>query len=155
MIILQCHYGHLARILHWCTDQAMTSALDSMELTAAQGHVMGFLTRQKEPPCPRDIEVAFHMSHPTVSGLLARLEKKGFIEFRPDPADRRCKRIYILPKGNACHETMHRIIAENEEKVVAGFSEEEKAQFAALLQRAISNMGPGPCERKSKEESTK
>ena len=93
------------------------------------------------------------MSHPTVSGLLARLEKKGFIELRTDPVDRRCKRIYMLPKGHDCHETIHRIIAENEEKVVAGFSEDEKQQFAALLQRAISNMGINPCHRNPKEEN--
>ena len=146
------HYGHYLRILHWQFDQTVTGALAQMDLTASQGHIMGFLTHRKEPPCSRDIEEAFHLTHPTVSGLLGRLEKKGFIEFRPDPDDRRCKRIYILPKGRDCNETMHRVIKANEEKIVAGFSEEEKEQFAALLQRAIRNMGPGPCERNPKEE---
>ena len=152
MIFLRYHYGHLIRILHWCTDQSMTNALETMDLTAAQGHIMGFLAHQKQAPCPRDIEAEFQLSHPTVSGLLSRLEQKGFIELRTDPGDRRCKRIYVLPKGHACHETIHRIIDENEQKVVAGFSEEEKQQFAALLQRAISNMGPEPCHRNPKEE---
>ena len=150
---MQQHYGHQLRILHWQFDQAVSSALAQMDLTAAQGHIMGFLSHQKEPPCSKDIEEAFQLSHPPVSGLLSRLEKKGFIEFRPDPADRRCKRIYMLPKGHDCHETMHRIITENEEKVVAGFSEDEKQQFAALLQRAISNMGINPCHRNPKEEN--
>ena len=150
---MQQHYGHQLRILHWQFDQAVSSALAQMDLTAAQGHIMGFLSHRKEPPCSKDIEEAFQLSHPTVSGLLSRLEKKGFIEFRPDPADRRCKRIYMLPKGHACHETMHRIITENEEKVVAGFSEDEKQQCAALLQRAISNMGINPCHRNPKEEN--
>ena len=152
MIPTAHHYGNYLRILHWQFDQAVTGALAQMDLTAAQGHIMGFLTHRKEPPCSKDIEEAFHLSHPTVSGLLSRLEKKGFIEFRPDPEDRRCKRIYILPKGTACDEMMHRIIQENEAKVVSGFSEEEKQQFAALLARAIKNMGPGPCERNPKEE---
>ena len=146
------HYGHQLRILHWQFDQTVSGALAQMDLTSAQGQIMGFLSHRQEPPCSRDIEEAFQLSHPTVSGLLSRLEKKGFIEFRPDPVDRRCKRIYILPKGHACHETIHRIIAENEEKVVAGFSVEEKEQFAALLQRAITNMGPQPCNRNPKEE---
>ena len=150
---MQQHYGHQLRILHWQFDQAVSSALAQMDLTAAQGHIMGFLSHRKEPPCSKDTEEAFQLSHPTVSGLLSRLEKKGFIEFRPDPADRRCKRIYMLPKGHDCHETMHRIITENEEKVVAGFSEDEKQQFAALLQRAISNMGINPCHRNPKEEN--
>ena len=154
VIPLSHHYGHYMRILHWQFDQAVSNALAQMDLTASQGHIMGFLSHRKEPPCSRDIEEAFHMSHPTVSGLLSRLEKKGFIEFRPDPADRRCKRIYILPKGHACHETMHRIIQENEAKVVQGFTEEEKELFAQLLTRSIANMGPGPCERKPKEEET-
>ena len=147
------HYGHYLRNLHWQFDQTVTGALAQMDLTASQGHIMGFLTHREEPPCSRDIEEAFHLSHPTVSGLLGRLEKKGFIEFRPDPSDRRCKRIYILPKGRDCNDTMHRTIKAYEEKIVAGFSEEEKEQFAALLQRAIRNMGPGPCERNPKEEN--
>lgn len=154
MIFLSFHYGHHLRILHWQFDQTVSGALAEMDLTAAQGQIMGFLSHRKTPPCSRDIEEAFHLSHPTVSGLLSRLEKKGFIEFRPDPCDRRCKRIYVLPKGHACHETIHRIIAENEANVVAGFSDDEKAQFAVLLQRAISNMGLDPCNRNPKEETT-
>ena len=98
-MILYPHYGHLLRILHWCTDQSMTASLETMDLTAAQGHIMGFLSRQAEPPCPRDVEEAFHLSHPTVSGILSRLEQKGFISLQTDPTDRRCKRIHIQPMG--------------------------------------------------------
>lgn len=145
-------YGHYIRVLHCATDQAMTSALTDMNLTAAQGHIMGFITHQEVPPCARDIEQAFQLSHPTVSGLLSRLEKKGFLEFREDPLDRRCKRIYVLPKGLELEETMHRTIRESEEKLVQGFSQEEKEIFADLLIRAIHNMGVSPCKRKQKEE---
>ena len=141
-------------MLHWQFDQAVSAALAQMDLTAAQGQIIGFLSFRKEPPCSRDIEEAFQLSHPTVSGLLSRMEKKGFIEFRPDPADRRCKRIYLLPKGQACHEAFHRTIEECEEKVQTGFSVEEKELFAALLRRAMLNMDPNPCERKPKEETT-
>lgn len=149
---MQIHFGRLARTLHWCTDQIMTAELEKMELTTAQGHIMGFLAHKKDPPCPRDIEEEFHLSHPTVSGLLSRLEQKDFIELRVDPCDRRVKRIYILPKGKECHERMHRVICSNEGRMVEGFSEEEKAQFAQLLQRAIENMGSNPYQRKHKEE---
>lgn len=151
---MPAHYGHLARILHWCTDQSMTNALAQMELTAAQGHIMGYLAHQKLPPCPKDIEEAFHLSHPTVSGLLSRMEKKGFIELRPDPNDRRCKRVYILPKGHECTEMMHQTIRDNEERLVQGFTEAEKELFAQFLTRAIDNMGGHPCKTPHKEEPT-
>ena len=149
---MQNHFGRLARILHWCTDQSMTAELEKMELTASQGHIMGFLAHRNAPPCPRDIEQEFNLSHPTVSGLLSRLEQKGFIALRTDPEDRRCKRIYILPKGQECHERMHQTISRNEERMVQGFTPEEKAMFADLLTRAIENMGGNPCPRKHKEE---
>ena len=146
------HYGHLLRILHWCADQSMTNALAAMDLTAAQGHIMGYLARRKGPPCPRDIEEEFQLSHPTISGLLGRMEKKGFIELRADPRDRRCKRVYVLDKSRACNEKMHQTIRSNEERMVQGFTEEEKAQFTALLERAIANMGGSPCHPKHEEE---
>lgn len=149
---MENHYGHLARILHWCTDQAMTNALAGMDLTAAQGHVMGFLAHRKDPPCPRDVEEVFHLSHPTVSGLLSRLEQKGFIALQPDLQDRRCKRIHILPKGEECLELMHKTILANEEQMVRDFSPGERAQFADYLQRAISNMGCSP-QHSLKEET--
>ena len=152
---MQPRYGHLIRVLENCTDQAMNNALASMDLTAAQGHIMGFITHREIPPCARDIEEAFQLSHPTVSGLLSRLEQKGFIEMRPDEQDRRCKRIYILPRGLELNETMHQTIHATEEELVQGFTQEEKDQFAALLRRAIDNLGGHPCKRKHKEESQK
>ena len=94
---MQVRYGYLVRVLQNCTDQAMNNALASMDLTAAQGHIMGFITHREKPPCARDIEEQFQLSHPTVSGILSRLEQKGFVEMRPDPQDRRYKRIYVLP----------------------------------------------------------
>ena len=146
-------YGHSIRMLYWANDQTMTATLASMDLTASQGHIMAFITHRQDPPCPRDIEEAFQLSHPTVSGLLSRLEQKGFIEFRPDENDRRSKRIYVLPKGMELDETMHRTILATEEQLVKDFTPEEKAQFAELLLRAIHNMGESPCKRKHKEET--
>lgn len=154
VIPLQRHYGPLIRMLHSCTKQSMTAALEKMDLTAAQGHVMGFLARCETPPCSRDIEENFHLSHPTVSGVLSRLKKKGFIEFRTDEHDRRCKRIYVLPKGRECHETMHQTIHETERRLVESFTPQEQAQFLDFLERAISNMGGSPCHNHHKEETT-
>ena len=146
------YFGPLLRHIHNTVDQTMTNALASMDLTAAQGQIMAFITHRETAPCARDIEEALQLAHPTVSGLLSRLEKKGFVEFRPDEQDRRCKRIYILPKGEQMHETMHRTILETEERLVAGFTQEEQDRFHEMLLRAIDNMGANPCKRKQKEE---
>ena len=149
---MSVHYGHLIRILHWCTDQTMTDALNKLNLTAAQGRLMAFVVhRGEQPTYAKDVEAELHLTHPTVSGLLSRLEQKGFVELKTDPKDRRSKRILISEKGLACHERMHAVILENESRIVQGFSEEEKAQFACLLQRAIDNVCPENGQSKKEE----
>ena len=153
VIPLQTYYGPLFRTLHSCTAQALTNAMEEMDLTAAQGRIMGYLAHSKQAPCSRDIEEVFHLTHPTVSGLLSRLEKKGFIEFRPDEHDRRCKRIFVLPKGVECDARMRQTLQNNEALLVQGFSEEEKELFAQLLQRALQNMGVCPRIHDRKEET--
>lgn len=154
MFILNKHYGPRLKMLHFCTNQAITNALAEMDLTAAQGHILAYLSHHPEPPCPRDLEEVFHLSHPTVSGLLTRLEKKEFITIRPDEQDKRCKRIYILSKGEACNQKMHRHIQSIEHQMVQDFSEEEQEQFARLLDRAVANMGGPLCPYEKEEDRT-
>lgn len=155
VICLPKHFGPLLRMLHVALDQSANTALESMELTASQGHILGFTVRQKTPPCPKDIEEAFHLSHPTVSGLLSRMEKKGFLELRTDENDRRCKRIHILPKGmECCHEIYHSIL-ESETRLTAGFTPEELTKFRELLERAVTNLDGWPECVNCKEESKK
>ena len=147
------HFGARFRILHCCTDQIMNEALAQMDLTSSQGLIVGYLVRRAEAPCSRDLEEHFHLSHPSVSGTLNRLEKKGFLELRPDPEDRRCKRIYLLPKGMECHQQIVSTITQIEQRITQDFTPEEQAQFSAFLDRAIQNMGGIPCQPDRKEDS--
>lgn len=147
------HFGHQFRVLHWCTDQILNEALAKMDLTSSQGRIIGFIARQSEAPCCRDLEQHFHLSHPSISGTLSRLEKKGFLEARPDPADHRLKRLYLLPKGQACHQQILATIQSMEDQIVRNFTPEEQAQFSQLLNRAMTNIGGKPCPPQPKEES--
>lgn len=147
------HFGHLFRILSSCSVQAINNALAQQDMTAAQGHILGYLAHCGEPPCPRDLEEQFHLTHPTVSGLLSRMEKKGLLELRPDPNDRRCKRIHILPKGWELDDTIRSAIQANEARIVQGFSQEETALFADFLARAVQNLSGESCKSHFEEES--
>lgn len=131
------HLGRYFKALHFLIEQTMNRQLTELDLTSAQAQIIGFLTHAKEPPCARDMENHFGLSHPTVSGLLSRMEAKGFIEVRPDPMDRRIKRIYLLERGNACSQQICRYIRENDALMVRGFSPEEQELFVGFLQRCI------------------
>lgn len=150
---MQLQFGPRFHLLHRCTAQIITDALAQMELTASQGRILGFIAHQATPPCPRDIEEHFHLTHPSVSGTLNRMEKKGFLTFRPDAQDHRCKRILLLPKGLACCERLDAVISHIEMQVVADFTREEQQAFSALLNRALKNLGADPGKPFPKEDT--
>lgn len=144
---------HRIRQLYWLTDQTMTQALAEMDLTASQGSAMAFISHQSQPPLTKDFEETFNLSHSCASGILNRLKKKAFIQFQLDPQDKRCKRIYILPKGQQCHAHMHKTMDHINQQMVQDFTDEEQALFSQLLDRAIANMGNKHTLPLSKEET--
>ena len=145
------YLGHSFKKLHFLMEHAINQRLVELDLTTAQGHAIGYLRRAKEPPCARDIETVYGLSHATVSGILSRMEAKGFIGFRADEQDRRVKRIYLLEKGRACSQGICQRIEESEQTMTEGFTEEELEQFRSYLQRAICNLErvvrENPCNR--------
>ena len=140
MIDTEEYLGHSFKKLHFLMEQAINQRLLELDLTTAQGHAIGYLTHAKEPPCARDIETAFGLSHATVSGILSRLEAKGFIELRSDSDDRRVRRIYLLEKGHACSQAIGRHIRDTERIMAEGFSQQELELFRGFLKRAIGNL---------------
>lgn len=134
------HMGHYFKVMQIRIEHYMNQQLQALDLTAAQGQIIGYLTHAKQPPCARDLEKFFHLSHPTVSGLLSRMEAKGFVEVRLDPEDKRVKRIVLLDKGTACSRQIAQSIRENDNRMLRGFSPEEAELFESMLRRAIDNM---------------
>ena len=93
------HLGHRVRILSQAIRQAIDRKLCDLDLTGQQSFIIRYLSeRQGEVVYPKDIERRFNLTHPTVSGLLQRLESKGFLTCEPDPDDRRYKRIVLTEK---------------------------------------------------------
>ena len=134
------HLGRSFKRLHFLLDQAINQRLLELDLTTAQGRIIGYLTHRSEPPCARDLETDFGLSHATVSGILSRMESKGFIEIQPDPDDRRVRRICLLEKGRACSQEIARHIRDTEQSMAEGFSPQELALLRSFLKRAIGNL---------------
>jgi DNA-binding MarR family transcriptional regulator len=84
--------------------------------------------------------------------LLDDLEAAGLIERRPDPADRRARRIVATPCGRALLDGLGARLRVAEEQVLAGLNDEDRQSFRALLQRvavhaatALDPAAPQPC----------
>ena len=67
------------------------------DLTLAQMRVLFYLRdREGEKTTLRDIEEYFGVSHPTVTGILRRMEAKGLVTGCTDGEDRRCRVIRLV-----------------------------------------------------------
>lgn len=134
------HIGHFFKVIQIRIDNHMNRRLQELELTAAQGRIIGYLAHAEGSVCARDLEHFFDLSHPTVSGLISRMEEKGFVEVLPDPKDRRVKRIVLLEKGCACSRQIGAGIRAHEDQMLRGFTQEERDQFQRYLERVLENI---------------
>lgn len=138
-------------------DRKRTLDLEDMDLTSSQGLVLGYLThRRGEPVYPVDIGKHFGLSHPTVTGILQRLEAKGFITYVSDPGDRRKKRVLATEKAVDCHQQIMGRFQETEGLMAQTMTPEELTILTELLDRIIDKLdaGCGVCAGHPKEGKT-
>ena len=127
-------------------DRMRTRDLEDLDLTSSQGFVLGYLARHRdEAVYPVDLGRAFGLSHPTVTGILRRLEAKGFLAYADDPDDRRKKRLVPTEKALDCHQRVLERFRETETLLSAGMEEAELDRLRNLLDRVLNNLGDEDC----------
>lgn len=81
-----------------------------------------------------------HLKPPTVSTLLRRMEREGYVTRVTDEKDRRAIRVALTEKGCAFdREQLHRL-STNDHQAVKGLDEEEQKTLEALLLRVRDNL---------------
>lgn len=76
--------------------------------------------------------------------LLDELEGAGLVERKPDPADRRARRITLTDDGQARLCALERSLRAAEEHILEPLDVEERATLRALLLRVATRTGSGP-----------
>ena len=74
-----------------------------------------------------------------VARQVSSLEEKGFVKRRPDPADRRNLLVYPTQKAVAVLDKIRAVHAQWRERLLEGFSEEERAAIGVYLERLAEN----------------
>jgi DNA-binding MarR family transcriptional regulator len=87
---------------------------------------------------------------PTMTGIVKRLEQSGLIERRHDREDRRLVKVYLTDEGRDIMRFLPDAAIEFSKTMSQGFSEDEKRDLQAKLQRIIANLstvGPDTGDR--------
>lgn len=90
---------------------------------------------EEEGLLPSELADKTSQDRPTITGLLDRLEKEGWIERKPDKRDRRSLRIYLAPRAIQLKEPILKLFEETNQKFLNRFSQEEWDQMQSFLVR--------------------
>ena len=82
------------------------------------------------------IRVAFDPA--TLGSVIGRVEAKGWITRKADPADKRRKLLWITPLGKTMAIGMKRAVSKAQQRILAPLDVDERVQLSALLTKLVS-----------------
>ena len=133
--------GHIFRLISNAAKKDMDNLMKDQGLTMSQCMILEHLSNSpRDDLSQKAIERHFNLSHPTISGILKRLERNGFIKSEVSAADRRSKDISITDKARNIDDIAKKRMAEMEETILRGMSGGEAATLHALLMRVLYNI---------------
>lgn len=114
-------------------------ALNALGLHTGQEMIL-FQLWEKEGITQSQIAETLCVEAPTVTKMLQRLEKSGFVERRPDPDDGRVSRVYLTSAGKSLEEPVQAVWKQLEAQTIAGLSDMEQGLLKRLLLQIQANL---------------
>ncbi len=126
-------------------------------LTSAQWRVLASVARAEmhgeEPLHQATLAEMMDMEPITLSRQVDRMEAAGLIERRPDPVDRRVKRLYLTEAAGPLVDKFRIVAISCYDNVLTGVSDEEIELVVGILTRIRANLvhnAPQPAEVSAK-----
>jgi MarR family transcriptional regulator for hemolysin len=110
-----------------------------LELTLPQCKVLGHLSRNEGISQARLAELS-ETEPMTLVRTLDRMQEDGWIERRPDPADRRAHRLYLREAAKPILHRMWKVADQCREEAMARLSPAEYEQLIDLLERVHATL---------------
>ncbi|MEU4896888.1 MarR family transcriptional regulator [Streptomyces sp. NPDC044780] len=127
---------------------ALEPLYDGAPLTAPEVDVLVQLRHADDPVIARRLAESLGCSRAAVSKTLAKLEKRGYVERRPSPADRRAALVTATPAGCEVIDAMFPRQLAVEAELLAGLGEDRERVVEALhllervLERGVRRRAP-------------
>jgi DNA-binding MarR family transcriptional regulator len=103
-----------------------------VEVTPVQAMLLFYL-QKKDGSSLTEISSGLMLENPTVTGLIDRLEKSGYVKRADNPHDRRVYFIYLTEKGNKVADKALPIVKKLNEEIKEGYSKKEVENFKKVL----------------------
>jgi DNA-binding MarR family transcriptional regulator len=110
-----------------------------VKTTMVQAGIL-FMLIEKNDQAMSELSRLLLLDNSTVTGLIDRLEKTGFVQRKANPKDRRVSLIHITPKGIKEAKEAGKVINGINENIKTGFSTSEVASFTKILNSLIAKL---------------
>lgn len=112
-----------------------------------RGYLVLAAAGQGEPKSQLALAQHLGVDRTVMTYLLDDLEAAGFVERRPDPADRRARRIALTASGSVRLQELKADLCQVEDRLLDPLDDDERAVLRAMLRRLATNLAPAnPCE---------
>lgn len=101
-------------------------------LTFTQSRILAFLNDNGGQSTQKEIERFLSVAHPTVVGLISRMEQSGYVTCHLCP-DNRNKNVMLTEKAKAISMEMKQHILSHEKALLANLSSEEVKHLKEML----------------------
>jgi len=131
---------HLCKILNTELRSGFDKKLQNYGLTGQQGRILFFINIREEMETithQNDIETHFGLSKSTVSGLVSRLENKGFIVKKPSLPYVELK---VTEKGKDLIETFKKGRTMITKKLFKDIPTEDRKKLHDVLEKLVNNV---------------
>ncbi|MBI1380564.1 MAG: MarR family transcriptional regulator [Planctomycetaceae bacterium] len=123
----------IRRILR-AVDQSSRRLLETCGLSAPQLAALRALERTG-PLTPSALARAIYLSHPTVTGILGRLEGRGLVRREPGPRDRRTVLVHVTAAGLELLDRAPSLLQERFQRELARLAHWERLSILAHMER--------------------
>ena len=124
--------GYLIKRINDKLKVRADAELKKYHLTMSQSRVLVYLRSRGGQATQKEIETFLDVAHPTVVGLVSRMEQNGYVTCWPCE-DGRNKYVKLTPQAEAIDKDMQRNQLENEERLLAPLSPEDRERLRDLL----------------------
>jgi DNA-binding MarR family transcriptional regulator len=88
----------------------------------------------------KELSEEMNIQPATLTKMVQRMEKSGFITKKRDPEDHRITRIYLTDLGSKAHKSMYKIHDFLDKIILDGFSSEEKILLERFIEDILHNL---------------
>ena len=133
------HFGFIVKDVYRLWVRLFEQRIPQLGMTFTQCKVLVFLSRN-EGTTQAKLAEASDTEPMTLVRVLDRMERDGWIERRPDPADRRAYRLHLKPASAQVLAEILSIAEKARNQALAGLSGEQREQMTDMLEHVRRNL---------------